>query len=153
MAKSIRGSKKLGQWVESDAVEIIQRIDNGKRQKDAAIVMRIKRSGKVCLVVTRKHCESFRSGHASISKARREKEETWGVDGHILTKCRAHKPDFVVIFLTDTEDYWVSNFSAWLDPKTRIRRVSKYRSDPIYHLPSHFMKHVPNKVTLHSPKL
>lgn len=145
MVKSIRGSKKLGRWLESDAVEVIQRIDNGKRQKDAAIIIKVKRTGDVVMIVTRRHPESYRSGCKSISEARKTHVETWGVDGHILSKCRAFDPKYVVVFLTDTNDYWVSKFSAWMDPKVRIRRVSKFRSDPIIHLPSHLMKHVPDK--------
>lgn len=145
MVKSIRGSKKLGRWIASEAVEVLQRIDNGKRQKDAAIIIKVKRTGDVVLIVSRKHSESWCSGCKSISEARKTKVETWGIDGHILNKCRAFDPKYVVIFLTDTHDYWVSNFSAWMNPKLRVRRVSKYGGDPIMHLPSHFMKHVPDK--------
>lgn len=148
MVKSIRGSKKLGRWVENDAVEVIQRIDNGARQKDAAIVLKIKRTGKVIVIVSRKNHESYKQGRKTITAARKDQVETWGVDGRILDKVRALKPDFVVIFLTNTDHYWVSRFSAWINPKIRIRRTSKYSSEPIYHLPSHLMKHVPEKTNL-----
>ena len=93
-------------------------------------------------MVPRKHKDSFRNGEKSMTAARQEGVETWPVDAHLLRKTRIFDPHKVVIFLVDTDDFWLSDYDDWFDPYKRIVRRSKWTSEEIFHLPSKFMKQV-----------
>ena len=147
---SVRGSKLLGRWLRSDKVEVIERLHKGPRQQDAAVVFRMKATGQIIAVIPRKHRESYRGGENMISKARKKKVETWGADTVLMNKCRRHNPTHLVLFLTDTEDYFLSRFADWFDPHKRITRTSEWSKQTMYHLPTHLMIYVPSKKRLHA---
>jgi hypothetical protein len=139
----LKGSKQLGQWIESDKVEILERLNKTKVQ-DAMIVVKIKRTGKIAVIVPRKHRDSYAAGEPTRTQARRTQVETWPIDAHLAGRCRIHNPAYLILYITDTDDYWVSFFADWMDPAKRRRRTLKYSSAEVFHLPSHMMKHVPS---------
>ena len=140
----LKGSKVLGRWVNSEKVEVLERLSK-TRVKDAMIVLRMKASGKTICVVPRKHKDSYAHGEKTRSKARQKQVEEWPIDAHLTQRANRHKPDYLVIFLVDTEDYWVSRFEDWMDPYKRSRRTVKYNATEVFSLPSHLMQHVPSE--------
>jgi hypothetical protein len=139
----VRGSKRLGQWITDSNSEVIERFHK-RRFKDVMLVIKRKTTGATLVIVTRKHRDSFRNGEKSISAARKSDQETWPIDAHLLRKTKRYKPDRVVVYLVDTDDFWLSNFDDWFDPHVRITRRSKYGGEEIYHMPSSKMTHVPS---------
>jgi len=138
----------LGAWIASPDVTVIERFHSGSRFRDAAIVLKLHKTGAIICVITRKHRESYRGGASTITKARKEERETWGADAIVLGKTRRHKPDRLVIFLTDTEEYFISNYADWFDPTKRVTRTSEHSRKQTYHLPTHLMTHIPSKKSL-----
>ena len=139
----VRGSKRLGQWIIDSNTEVLERYHKG-RFKNVMLVIKRKTTGAVMVIVTRKHKDSYRNGEKSMTAARKKDQETWPIDAHLLRKTRTFNPDRIVVYLVDTDDFWLSNFKDWFDPKVRITRRSKSNGEEIFHMPSSKMTHVPS---------
>ncbi|MCR9222900.1 MAG: hypothetical protein NXH70_02425 [Hyphomonas sp.] len=145
----VRGSKRLGQWIAHPETEVIERYHK-RRFKDVMIVIRRKTTGAKIVIVTRKHKDSYRNGEKTITTARKTNQETWPIDAHLLRKSSRYKPDKVILYLVDTDDFWLSDFKDWFDTTIRITRRSKYGGEEIFHMPSDNMIHIPSYTHLRS---
>lgn len=139
----VKGSARLGQWIASAKTKVLVRLDKSKRHKDAVIVMELIASKQVIAIITRRHKDSYRNGAKSMTEARRTGEETWPADGHLLRKAKRFNPHKAVVYLVDTDDYWICDFDKWFDPKVRLSRRASVSGDEIFHMPSSQMVHVP----------
>lgn len=145
----VRGSKQLGRWVSNPETEILERYHK-RRFKDVMLVIKRKTTGATLVIVTRKHKDSYRNGEKNITTARKTEQETWPIDAHLLRKTRRFNPDKVIIYLVDTDDFWLSDYDNWFNPEVRISRRSKYGGEEIFHMPSCEMKHIPSYTHLRS---
>lgn len=147
MTKAIRGSKRLGRWLESDSLEILKIYSAGRIKYDG-IVVRFRKTGYVAFISPERHKSVYKEGRSSITTARKEKVTTWPLSPiQFDMAMTTYKLDYVIIYLTDTDDIWVSSAKDWRDRTKRIFRTTKSGSG-MYHLPEKYSFHIPNKEPL-----
>lgn len=140
--KSLKGSKKLGRWISSPKVKILERINQG-RTRDALIFLKLLGSGATVALLPLRH-KAGDSGRAKTrTEARRNGVEAYPIGADLLLKCRAHNPSHIIVFLVDHDDYYVSKYADWQDPTKRRRLCSRGSSADKILLPTQFMLHVP----------
>lgn len=144
----LKGSKLLGQWIASEHTTVLERVNSG-RTKDAVIFLKLERLGVKIAVFPIKHKAGDAGKSKSRTAARKAGMEAWPIPSDMLMKCRRWKPQKIVLFLTDHDDYWLSDYADWTDPEKRRRKCSRSRKADLILLPSQYMTHVPAHKVLH----
>ncbi len=135
------GSKRLGRWVASDKIDVLERRKIG-RATNGALVLQVEETGKKFAVFPRLHKHTYRAGRPTMNAARHEGVECWFLDPEALRSIRRkHAPTTLIIFETDTEDYWLSRFDDWFGEKRLVRSLSKDGGKSFIMLPVSEMKH------------
>lgn len=150
----LSGSKRLGRWIASDKIDVVQKWKVGANQ-NGAMVLEFEETGEKFAVFPRRHKDTYRMGRPTMTAARKEHVECWFLDPEILALIRrTHAPKTLIIFETDTDDFWVSPFDWWFDTSKRLRRplnAAKGGKDYAM-LPTHLMKLSRSKEDLSVPR-
>jgi hypothetical protein len=77
-----------------------------------------------------------------MSVARTAEQESWPIEPELLSLIqRTREPDKLLIYETDTDNYWLSDFALWTDPEVRFRRALRPGGPSMVHLRTSLMRY------------